>query len=91
MKIYNEPKSTIRHISIKPRKPHLNRKIQRSLLTDKQEFYQLLQYTDDIDIQQKIKEWEIFYNSHRPNSALKGKSPYEALKEKLNLNQSKNY
>ena len=73
----------IRHIYIKKASPNLNGKVERSHLTDQQEFYQLLEYTDDIDIQKKLKEWEIFYNIHRPNKALMGKAPYEVLKEKL--------
>jgi hypothetical protein len=52
-------------------------------LTDQQEFYQLLEYTDDIDIGKKLKEWEAFYNCRRPNAALRGKTPYEVLREKL--------
>lgn len=58
-------------------------KVERSHLTDKQEFYQLLEYTDDIDIGKKLKEWESFYNHSRPNGALNGKTPYEVLREKL--------
>lgn len=73
----------IRHLYIKKASPHLNGKVERSHLTDQQEFYQLLEYTDDIDIQKKLQEWEAFYNYHRPNGALKGKTPYEVLKEKL--------
>jgi len=73
----------IRHVYIKPGKPNLNGKVERSHLTDKQEFYQLIEYTDDIDIAQKLSEWETFYNCHRPNFALKGKTPFEVLREKL--------
>jgi len=73
----------IRHIYIKKASPHLNGKVERSHLTDQQEFYQLLEYTDDIDIIKKLEEWEKFYNCHRPNGALKGKTPYEVLREKL--------
>ena len=50
-------------------------------LTDQTEFYQLIEYTDDIDIAEKLSEWEAFYICHRPNAALKGKTPYEVLKE----------
>ena len=31
----------------------------------------------------KIGEWERFYNFHRPHGAHNGKTPYEALREKL--------
>lgn len=73
----------IRHVYIRKASPHLNGKVERSHLTDQREFYQLLEYKDDIDISKKLEEWEIFYNSYRPNGALNGKTPYEVLKEKL--------
>jgi hypothetical protein len=33
----------------------------------------------------KLEEWERFYNYHRPRSAHYGKTPYVALREKLQL------
>ncbi len=71
------------HRYIKPASPHLNGKVERSHLTDKTEFYQLLNYTGDQNLQKKLTEWEIFYNYHRPHTSLKGKTPYEILKKKL--------
>lgn len=59
-----------------------------TIQTDKVEFYQLVDYKDDIDIAQKLTEWQNFYNCHRPNAAQKGKTPYEVLKEKLSLNNT---
>jgi transposase InsO family protein len=73
----------IRHVYIKKASPHLNGKVERSHLTDHNEFYQLVDYVDDIDIQAKLQEWESFYNLYRPNMALNGKTPYEVLKEKM--------
>jgi transposase InsO family protein len=73
----------INHVYIKPRSPHLNGKVERSHSTDNQEFYQLLSYTDDVDLNQKLSVWENFYNLSRPHSSLKGKTPYESLREKL--------
>ncbi|MFC2060952.1 IS481 family transposase [Elusimicrobiota bacterium] len=73
----------IRHIYIKARTPQLNGKVERSHRTDKDEFYQLLTYIDDVDLNKKIAEWEKFYNVHRPHSAFAGKTPYEALKNML--------
>jgi transposase-like protein len=40
----------IRHAYIKPRSPELNGKVERSHRTDQEEFYQLLTYTDDVDL-----------------------------------------
>jgi len=73
----------IRHVYIKPASPHLNGKVERSHRTDKQEFWQLVDYVDDIDIKAKLKEWENYYNCHRPHSSLSGKAPFEVLREKL--------
>ena len=75
----------IRHAYIKPRTPQLNGKVERSHSTDQQEFYQLLSYKDDIDLETKLEEWENFYNFNRPHGAFNGKAPYEALREKLSI------
>jgi transposase len=40
----------IRHVYIKPRSPQLNGKVERSHRSDQEEFYQLLTYTDDVDL-----------------------------------------
>jgi len=56
----------IQHVYIKPRTPRLNGKVERSHRTDDMEFYQLLQYTDDVDLNEKLSEWENYYNFYRP-------------------------
>lgn len=73
----------MRHVYIKPRSPHLNGKVERSHKTDAEEFWQLVDYVDDVDIRAKLREWEIYYNCHRPHAALKGKAPFEILRERL--------
>jgi len=73
----------IRHIYIKPRRPNLNGKVERSHGTDEREFYQLLTYTDDVDLNKKLLQWEDFYNLNRPHGGLNGKTPYEILRENL--------
>ena len=73
----------IQHVYIKARTPQLNGKVERFHRTDKQAFCQLLTYTDDVDLHKKLSEWETFYNYQRPHGALQGKTPYEALREKL--------
>lgn len=70
----------MRHVYIKPRSPQLNGKVERSHRTDQEEFYQLLTYTDDVDLNKKLVAWERFYNLDRPHGAFKGKTPYEALR-----------
>ena len=63
----------IRHVYIRPRTPHLNGKVERSHRVDDQEFYQLLDQdgiSDDIHLfNEKLREWEDYYNYHRPHGA----------------------
>jgi len=69
----------IRHVYIRPRSPHLNGKVERSHRIDDQQFYQLLDkdgITDDIHLcNEKLREWEDYYNYHRPHGALDGQTP----------------
>lgn len=71
------------HHYIKVRTPQLNGKVERSHLTDHREFYQLLTYKDDVDLTEKLSQWENFYNFERPHGAHDGKTPYEVLKTLL--------
>jgi transposase InsO family protein len=73
----------VRHVYIRPRTPRLNGKVERSHRVDDQEFYQLLDkdgISDDIELfNEKLREWEDYYNYHRPHGALSGETPYERL------------
>jgi transposase InsO family protein len=73
----------IRHVYIRPRTPRLNGKVERSHRVDDQEFYQLLDrdgISDDIHLfNQKVREWEDYYNYYRPHGALEGQTPFERL------------
>jgi len=73
----------IRHVYIRPRTPRLNGKVERSHRVDVEEFYQLLDQggiSDDIHLfNEKLREWEDYYNYHRPHGALGGQTPYERL------------
>jgi len=73
----------IRHVYIKARTPQHNGKVERSHRSDQEEFYQLLGYKNDVDLDKKLTEWEQFYNFARPHGAHNGKSPYESLRDKL--------
>jgi transposase InsO family protein len=75
----------IEHIYIKPRTPQLNGKVDRSHRTDQEEFYQLLTYTDDVNLNEKPETWEKFYKYDRPHGALGGKTPYDAPRSLLTL------
>jgi len=82
----NIPRSSAlwpRPVYIKPISPQLNGKVERSFHTENEEFHQLLTYTNDVDLNKKLAEWERFYNLDRPHGAFKGKTPYEALRSKL--------
>ena len=63
-------------VYIRPRTPHLNGKVERSHRVDEQEFYQLLDkdgIADDIHLfNDKLRQWEDYYNYHRPHGALDG-------------------
>ena len=50
-----------------------------------QVFYQLLTYTDDVDMNRKLAAWEQYYNFDRPHGAFAGKTAYEVLTSLLNL------
>ena len=75
----------IEHVYIKPATPRLNGKVERSHLTDKNEFYQLYSYKGDVDLVKELKKWESYYNLFRPHHAHNGKTPYEVLKMKVTM------
>jgi transposase InsO family protein len=75
----------IQHAYIKPRSPQLNGKVERSHLTDQREFYQLLTYTDDVDLNSKLGAWESYYNYDRPHMSHDGRTPYEVMKSLLEI------
>jgi transposase InsO family protein len=75
----------IGHVYIKPRTPRLNGKVERSHRIDAEEFYRLLDgvVIDDTKVfNDKLQEWENFYNYHRPHGSLDGQTPYERLKQR---------
>ena len=78
----------INHVYIKPRTPRLNGKVERSHRIDEEEFYRMLEgvIIDDAKVfNDKLQEWENFYNFERPHSALNGKTPYERFREKVKI------
>jgi len=75
----------IRHIYIKPATPRLNGKVERSHRIDNEEFYRMLEgvVIDEADVfNDKLQEWEDFYNFNRPHGGLNGQTPYERLRQK---------
>jgi hypothetical protein len=61
---------------IPPRSPHLNGKVERSQLTDLQEFWVHQDYRDP-DLNSRIEEWQFEYNWRRPHGSLGGRTPIE--------------
>lgn len=58
---------------------------ERSHRIDAEDFYRMLDgvVIDDTGLfNVRLKEWEDFYNFHRPHGALGGQTPYERLREK---------
>jgi transposase InsO family protein len=79
----------IGHVYIKPRTPRLNGKVERSHRIDAEEFYRLLDgvVIDDAEVfNEKLQEWEHFYNYARPHGGLGGQTPYERLRQKTTSN-----
>nr|WP_240437650.1 integrase core domain-containing protein [Sciscionella marina] len=70
---------------MRPATPRLNGKVERSHRIDAEEFYRLLDGVVLGDIgafNEKLKEWEDYYNYHRPHGSLDGQTPYERLLQK---------
>ena len=75
----------IGHAYIKPRTPRLNGKVERSHRIDAEEFFRMLDgvVIDDTELfNDKLQEWEDFYNFNRPHGGLNGQTPYERLRQK---------
>lgn len=75
----------IGHVYIRPATPRLNGKVERSHRIDAEEFYRMLDgvVIDDAGVfNERLREWEDFYNFNRPHGALGGQTPYERLRQK---------
>jgi transposase InsO family protein len=76
----------IGHVYIKPATPRLNGKVERSHRIDNEEFYRQLEgvvIDDEGLFNEKLREWEDFYNFNRPHGGLGGQTPYERLKQRM--------
>jgi transposase InsO family protein len=75
----------IRHVYIGPATPRLNGEVERSHRIDQEEFYRMLKgaVIDDTKLSNdKLQEWEDFYNFNRPHGGLAGDTPFEELPKK---------
>lgn len=59
---------------IKPASPHLNGKVERSQKTDLSEFYAIADLKDP-ELEDRLSEWQHYYNWHRVHGSLNGKTP----------------
>jgi transposase InsO family protein len=61
---------------IKPRSPHLNGKVERSQKTDWEEFYSTIDLAGP-NLDEKLREWQDYYNHERPHGSLSNQTPWE--------------
>ena len=66
----------IKFCPIKPRSPHLNGKVERTQKTDWEEFYSTVDLSSP-DLNDKLREWQNYYNHERPHGFLKNQTPWE--------------
>jgi len=78
----------INYVYIKPRRPRLNGKVERSHRIGEEELNQMIKrvvINDARLFNEKLRELEDFYNYHRPHSELAGMTPYERFRERAGL------
>lgn len=66
----------------RPRSPHLNGKVERVQQTDKIEFWATADKTAE-DLEDRLGEWQTYYNWFRPHTSLNGKTPMDRFFEKI--------
>jgi transposase InsO family protein len=81
-------KLNIIHYLIDPGKPAQNGKVERSHREDQEKFYEQNIFKNLADLQEKLKQWNIYYNNLE-HCGLNGKSPNEFLKL-LTINEPPN-
>ena len=69
----------MKHIYTKPYTPQTNGKIERFWKTLKEEFLEDSLFNDIDDFKNEILGFIVYYNEHRPHSAIKGLTPLEFL------------
>ena len=69
----------MKHIYTKPYRPQTNGKIERFWKTLKEDFIEDALYQNLDDLKDELLGFLIYYNQHRPHSAIDGKKPVEML------------
>lgn len=67
---------SIKFRPIKPGSPHLNGKVERSQRTDLEEFYATIDFPCP-DLEDRLQEWQHYYNWDRAHGVLGGKTPMD--------------
>ncbi len=67
----------IRLFVLPPRSPKLNGSVERAQRTHKEEFYRVVELPETIgELRQKLRAWEVVYNTRRPHQALAYQTPW---------------
>lgn len=74
----------IKHIYTKPYRPQTNGKIERFWKTLKEDFTQDSLFNDIEDLKEELLGYVVYYNEHRPHSALNGNTPKEFIQNVTN-------
>lgn len=69
---------SIKFRPIRPRSPHLNGKVERVQRTALEEFWPTVNLNDP-ELEQRLAEWQHFYNWERPHDSLGGATPIDRL------------
>lgn len=67
---------------IRPRSPHLNGKVERVQKTALEEFWPTA-HLDDPELDDRLAEWQHFYNWQRPHDSLGGLAPIDRLCQRI--------
>lgn len=78
----------IRHRYIKPRRPQQNEKVERSHRIDSEEFWGRHEFTDRVDAEPQLREWERRYNHERFSLAIAGRTAAEKLAASIRTSSS---
>jgi transposase InsO family protein len=68
----------IRHVKGRVRAPYLNGKLERAFRTYREWWRLLLPGLSRRHLQRRLDDYRVWYNQHRPHSALNGRTPDEA-------------
>ena len=71
------------HYLIDPGKPAQNGHVERSHGSDQQSFYDRIKYHSEEELRYRIRLWNMYYNNNLKHCGLNGKTPNQALYQKV--------